>query len=189
MDDLFFKNYHYYLLKRTFKAYLYRRFVLYPQIKKRCYGKILDLGCGIGDFVKTTENSTGVDINKYNIEYCKENNINALWYKDSIPFKDNTFDTVLIDNVLEHIYDFEKLVHEALRVLNDKGILIIGLPPIKNFFHDEDHKVFFSRIFMRDSFFIKDIYLKEIFHVPSNSILFKYFLHSSVWFVYSVRRI
>ena len=41
------------------------------KVEKFINGKTLDVGCGIGDFLKYSNNSVGVDINIYNIPWKK----------------------------------------------------------------------------------------------------------------------
>lgn len=74
-------QYHKWLLKRSLKGYLYRRYYLYPKIWQHVEGSIVDIGCGIGDFVKLTPNAVGVDINRYNVDYCLSKSINAVFFR------------------------------------------------------------------------------------------------------------
>lgn len=56
---------------------------------------------------------------------------NAEWIlmsADNLVFKDNTFDAVLMIEVLEHIPDDKKAIKEAYRVLKPSGKLIITAP-------------------------------------------------------------
>jgi ubiquinone/menaquinone biosynthesis C-methylase UbiE len=48
-------------------------------------------------------------------------------------FKDNEFDCVLCNAVLEHDKFFWKSISEMKRVLKDNGLLIIGTPSYKDF--------------------------------------------------------
>jgi SAM-dependent methyltransferase len=108
----------------------------------------LDIGCGIGDFVRMTQNVIGVDINPYNITYCKRKEIPAHNLEvDKLPF-DNTF----FDNVIEHIYDPEKIVNEAIGVTKIGRRVIIGVPIFQHFFHDKEHKVLYSTDFMKTQY-------------------------------------
>ena len=51
-----------------------------------------------------------------------------------------------MDNVLEHIPDHEadNVIMEILRVLKPNGKLLIGVPGIKGYKSDSDHKHFYS---------------------------------------------
>lgn len=124
---------------------LYQQFFLYPILAKHVVGRLLDVGAGLGDFCKYYKNSCAVDINKLAIKHCSKRSIEAkLIIDDIIPYKKNTFDSVLMDNVLEHILSPHKLIMEVERVLNKKGRLIIGVPGIKGFESDFDHKCFYD---------------------------------------------
>jgi ubiquinone/menaquinone biosynthesis C-methylase UbiE len=45
-----------------------------------------------------------------------------------LPFEDNSFDTVILTEVLEHVYSPYRVLEEVHRVLNTAGILIISVP-------------------------------------------------------------
>ena len=46
----------------------------------------------------------------------------------NLPFKDNTFDVILCNHVLEHIPDDTKAMQELYRVLKPKGMAILQIP-------------------------------------------------------------
>ena len=48
--------------------------------------------------------------------------------EEPLPFKDETYDGVLLINVLEHIYNFEQLLAESARVLVVGGSIVIAVP-------------------------------------------------------------
>ena len=139
-------EYHKYLLTRSLLGKLYRNYYLYPRINKFTQGKILDVGCGIGDFLSFNKNAIGTDINKYNIDYLREKKMNAvLMEKDKLPFNNNKFDSILLDNVIEHLISPEKLINEFVRVSKNNANLIVGVPGLKGYKRDPDHKVFYTR--------------------------------------------
>ena len=138
-------EYFKYLKTRSKLGILYRKIYLYPKIKNSTKNKKLDLGCGIGDYLHYDNKCIGLDINESCVDYCRSQGLNAYLMKiDEIPFKDNSFDTVIMDNVLEHISDPSKILSEIERVLNVKGILIIGVPCEKGYQYDKDHKIFYE---------------------------------------------
>jgi len=108
-----------------------------PQLQKiNC----LDDGCGSGYGTHyLAENGiksiTGIDISKEAIEFSKKNfeTTNCHYEQmDSLElkFKDASFDAVISFDVLEHISKEkqQKFISEIARVIDDKGIAIIGCP-------------------------------------------------------------
>ncbi|MBO8217688.1 class I SAM-dependent methyltransferase [Prochlorococcus marinus] len=139
-------EYHKYLLTRSLIGKTYRNFYLYPRINKYTKGKILDVGCGIGDYLSFNKNAIGTDINKYNIDYLRNKKMHViLMEKDKLPFNNNKFDSILLDNVIEHIISPEKLISELVRVSKNNAYLIVGVPGLKGYKRDPDHKVFYTR--------------------------------------------
>ena len=113
------------------------KFVL-PYIKEN--SRILDVGCAMGGFLKFLKNKRNYT-NLYGIEpieaYVKEaNNENIKQgnvYK--IPFEDNSFDIVILDQVLEHLSNLKLAMKEIKRVLDKGGLCYIGVPDSERY-HD-----------------------------------------------------
>lgn len=172
------KYFEYLLYKRTRLSYIYRKYWLYPKINNNFTGsKILDVGCGIGDFLKFRPETLGIDINPKLIEHCKKNNLNVKLIKNNIfPFSDSSFEGVLLDNVLEHIEKPNDLIFEIKRVLKLNGIFIIGVPGIKGYSYDKDHKIYYDEnklISYISNFGFK---LKTVNHMPFRSNLMNKYL-------------
>jgi SAM-dependent methyltransferase len=143
--DSHFKEYFNYLRRRKFLGYIYRRFFLYPRLNSKLTGKVLDFGCGIGDFIASRPNSIGVDINPYSIKFCAKRKLKAFLIKEGkLPFEKADFDSVLMDNVLEHVNNPESILIEIKRILKVEGILLIGVPGVKGYASDADHKLFYA---------------------------------------------
>lgn len=139
------ESYYSYLLTRSVLARYYRFFYLYPRINKNFRGLILDIGCGIGDFLRFRKNTIGIDINESIVEHCKNDGLNVVLFENGrIPFIDNYFDGVILDNVLEHIEDSSVIFLEIKRVVKKKSTLVIGVPGIRGYFEDNDHKIFYN---------------------------------------------
>jgi SAM-dependent methyltransferase len=96
---------------------------------------ILDLGCGDGLFADFTFGrgiiEVGLDPNPQ--EAKKAKNIGV--YKKVVvangaqmPFKDDTFGTVISNSVLEHVGDLNEVLAEVYRVLKKNGLFIFTVP-------------------------------------------------------------
>ena len=87
---------------------------------------ILDIGCGDGSLVKHLNSqeivATGCDIKDLNFEI------------DIFPYKEESFDYVLLYSVIEHINNTDHLMLEIRRMLKKSGILIIIAPNFKYLF-------------------------------------------------------
>jgi SAM-dependent methyltransferase len=141
------QQYFEYLKSRSFLASVYRKYFLYPKLNRHLQGRMLDVGCGIGDMLMFYSNSVGVDINAFNVNFCKQRGREAYEMPiDNLPFENGSFDSVLLDNVLEHILDPVPLLTEIKRVMRKDGVLLIGVPGIKGQSSDSDHKVFYDEI-------------------------------------------
>jgi SAM-dependent methyltransferase len=135
-------EYFEYLRRRSRLGAFYRAHWLYPRLSRRLVGKVLDIGCGIGDMLVYRPGSVGVDINPRTVELCRARGAAAsLMAGDTLPFADAQFDSALMDNVLEHIEHPAPLLAEANRVLKAGGRLLVGVPGSKGWLHDPDHKV------------------------------------------------
>lgn len=110
---------------------------LYDLISKHINSnsKVLDIGCAMGGFLdylhaKSIKNLSGIDPTKEYVNYakCKGHYDIKLGSAESIPFNNNSFDLLVMDQVLEHIVEPRKAFQEAKRVLVDGGLFYIGIP-------------------------------------------------------------
>lgn len=62
------------------------------------------------------------------------------------PFEDNTFEYILADNVLEHLVDCRKVIHELHRICQPGAIIMIRVPywNAKCAYNDIGHKHYFN---------------------------------------------
>lgn len=104
--------------------------------------KILDNGCGRGDFLKAFSKlgleTYGTDISGF----CKEARLVNLEVEE-LPFSDNYFDVVFSKSVIEHLTNGEYYMREMRRVLKMGGVLILMVPDWKSqyriFYEDPTH--------------------------------------------------
>ena len=134
-------EYFEYLQRRSWLGALYRKQWLYPRLTARLIGRTLDVGCGIGDMLVHRKNTVGVDINPLTVAFCQARGAEAhLMTSDMLPFNSQEFESVLMDNVLEHLSEPKALLAEVHRVLTSNGRLLIGVPGRKGWDSDPDHK-------------------------------------------------
>jgi len=139
-----------YLNGITLKGKMYRKWVLYPRLSAEVTGKCLDVGCGLGGFTSYRSNTIGVDINPLLVEFCRSQELEVDEFNGSdIPFEESSFDSLILDNVLEHILQPSALLIDFARVLKPGGKLLIGVPGRKGYASDPDHKVYYTRESLR----------------------------------------
>lgn len=96
--------------------------------------KILDSGCGRGDFAEAFAQA-GMDvvgIDGYLFDQNRCTTVNYVGGIDlelgNLPFNDNIFDIVFSKSVLEHIHKPEHYLNEIMRVLKPGGKIIVLVP-------------------------------------------------------------
>ena len=162
-----FNNYFTYLGTRSKLGKLYRKYWLYPSLVRHLKGSTLDVGCGIGDMLAFRALTTGVDINPYAVDYCKNQGLDAqLMQTDLLPFPNKHFDSVLLDNVLEHIEAPNDLLKEIARVLRDNGTLLIGVPGKRGWLSDPDHKRNYNENTLKSCLSDAGFKCQHIFYAP-----------------------
>ena len=96
--------------------------------------RVLDLGCRYGaltEYYTEGNDVTGVDIDREALEHAEARlGIQALWadLDDPLAFMDETFDVVVIGELLEHIREPKRLVDQTHRVLRPSGTLVGSTP-------------------------------------------------------------
>lgn len=94
--------------------------------KKYVSGRVLDVGCGQKPyefiFKENTKEYIGLDFDKAN---KKADYIGTAL---KLPFKSNSFDTIISTQVLEHVEDPRLMINEINRVLKKGGNLILTAP-------------------------------------------------------------
>lgn len=91
--------------------------------------RILQIGCGPLDIINYLKEGELHSVDpladfykdKFNFDYNKSRLVKASGEK--LPYKDKYFDLVILENVLDHTNDPEKVLSEAKRVLKDNGIM------------------------------------------------------------------
>ncbi len=102
------------------------------------FTKILDIGCGVGSFLDAVSpfgfEQYGLEASEYGLKRCKEKgfNVQAFFLEENtrLPFKDNTFSLVVMNQVIEHVEKpvGQYSIKEIIRVLEPGGVAIIKSP-------------------------------------------------------------
>jgi len=95
--------------------------------------RILDVGCGLGTYVKKmcafSEEVYGVDVDPEKVAEASRTLPNIqLAPAEKLPFPDGFFDVVLLHEVIEHIEDDRQAIREAHRVIKGGGRIVIFAP-------------------------------------------------------------
>lgn len=126
-------------IKRFWHA---NRFKIIGQMVQDAEGELLDIGCSGGTFTnelskKCKANITGVDISPEAIEYAKATypHIDFMVHdahQAQLPYADQSFDTVTLLEVLEHLLNPVEILQEMKRLVKKDGQVIV-LVPAENF--------------------------------------------------------
>lgn len=107
----------------------YKKNILLDRISKG--SKVLDYGCGAGEFVKFIEN----DFETFGFEpdadarKAAQNKISKATILDNIhSIEDKSLDAITLWHVFEHIENQDEMLEIFNRKLKDKGLLIIAVP-------------------------------------------------------------
>lgn len=109
------------------------------RIPTKINGKFLDIGCGDGKelykYKRKGWNTFGVEINDFVAKYAREKydlNIFTGTVEEAC-FRDEYFDLIILNHVIEHLSDPKATLTEIKRILKSNGTLIISLPNADSF--------------------------------------------------------
>ena len=123
---------------------------MYETIKPYSKGRILEIGCGIGNisefFINDNFDIVLSDLRDNYIQIVKNKFTNEIIKIDLVDVdfdtkhKDliGTFDTVFALNVVEHIKDDHKAIENCKKLLKNQGYLIILVPAYQALFNNFD---------------------------------------------------
>lgn len=112
----------------------------------------------------------GVDINPATVEWCRSRGLDAYQMSPNVlPFQDGSFDSAILDNVLEHLADPDELLSEIGRVLRPHSSLVVGVPGQRGYAADADHKIFYDEATLVSTLGTAGFRLQQLFHMPFKS--------------------
>ena len=106
--------------------------------KGKYVGKLLDIGCGVGDFIHVAENQgwecLGVepsdDAKVIARKRIKANIINSETLEE---IQDETFDVITMWHVLEHVDNLKWQIEQLERLIKKNGRIVIAVPNYKSY--------------------------------------------------------
>ena len=113
-------------------SYSFIRDLLAPKKGER----ILDIGCGRGEIVQDCTRlgayAVGIDYSQDAVQIAKKNNCRYILRAGAthLPFVNETFDKILLMEVIEHLDDddIDACLEEMKRVLKNNGYLVVTTP-------------------------------------------------------------
>lgn len=133
---------------------------------------VLDVGCGHGEYIDALRNRevVGIDILAY-----KERSRIVRGDATNLPFRDDSFDTVLMFEVLEHLYNPVAVLSEVQRVAREKLLLSVPNAVDPSIFEatgvamhpfvDETHVNFYDEVTLRDALEQSRFTVEELMYI------------------------
>lgn len=128
--------------------------VIYQLVESTNPKAVLDAGCGEGfvsQYLAMRNGSmsiTGVDVQPQAIEFAEKNFGETVNYRlgslYALPFSDNSFDTVVCSQVLEHLDDVETAMAELKRVARRFVVITVPREPYFKLVNDFARAIRFS---------------------------------------------
>jgi len=110
-------------------------------------GRLLDVGCGDGLFLAAIDRELalsqrgwqlcGLDYSRSMLEQARTRpyRFDQGNLEEGLPYEDATFDLIAAGEVLEHLYDPDRLLAEAHRALRPGGSLLITTPNLQAWYN------------------------------------------------------
>ena len=98
------------------------------------FDSILDVGCGDGYFARLLGEASkakevyGIEISSEAVELATVNGVKAFQLdlqREAFPFEDAYFDAIFCGEIIEHIFDPDRFLQEAYRILKVGGLCVI----------------------------------------------------------------
>ncbi|WP_416233301.1 class I SAM-dependent methyltransferase [Cyanobium gracile] len=122
------------LIPSNLDRYLVRKRILQAILEARplLCGTLLDIGCGTSPYRAILEAPAGkariyIGLDSLNNPLYK-NNPDIVWENSKIPLSDDSVDSILLTEVLEHCSNPSEILDEANRVLRRDGFCLVTVP-------------------------------------------------------------
>ena len=144
-------------------------------------GRILDVGCGTGANLAMFNGeavATGIDYSEAALDRCRQRGLTRLTRADagSLPFASDSFDGVLMMDVLYHrdVSNIAGALAETERVLGPGGLLLANVPAYQWLYSSHDEAIHTGHRFTRSElvFLLRSAGLEPIRATYWNTFLF-----------------
>jgi 2-polyprenyl-3-methyl-5-hydroxy-6-metoxy-1,4-benzoquinol methylase len=149
--------------KKEMRLIFHNRYKPFSKYKRK--GKVLEIGCGDGYFLKFLKEKgyevMGVELSLYASRYARE----VLGLDvftgtfEEFPAQKKSFDIICLFEVLEHLHNPLSSLHKIKDLLKDDGILVITVPNFSSF----------QRIIFGKSWHIIDL-PRHLYHFTKNTL-------------------
>ena len=114
------------------KYQFYKKNKLIEKHSKTGGKKILDIGCGTGDFLNYMQikkwEISGIEKDEGARKIATEKN-NISINRDMLNLKEkNKYDVITMWHVLEHIYDAQTYIEKICKIIKKEGVIVIAVP-------------------------------------------------------------
>lgn len=131
--------------------------------------RILDVGAGRGEFlidaVKRRYRAEGIEYNPRYIEQAEEQARRAgvsiqirRGVGEALPFQNGSFDFINMAEVIEHVFDPQKVLGEVARVLSEHGLAYVSVPNRYGIYDPHFHVLFVNWLPRR----LSDLFLRLV---------------------------
>jgi len=108
-------------------------------LEKLSSERVLDVGCGNGEFLNRVRNRfgckvEGIDISRNAVKTARKNYNLKIFQGDipEYPFQDNPFDLITAFSYIEHVHDPNATIKKMSELLKPNGIFLIKTPNINS---------------------------------------------------------
>lgn len=148
--------------------------------------KILEPGCGRGEFLKEFKNlgmeAVGLDMSEESRELLSKEDIKFILSNveadDRLPFPDDSFDVIYNKSFMEHLEHPDVFLIEAQRILKPGGLILCLIPDWESnyitYYDDFTHKTPFTKTSLEDIYKICDFESIEVIKFRQLPIVWKY---------------
>ena len=150
------------LLSIFINPFFFARRGLYKHVKDiapQITGKTLDVGCGSKPYQSLYGSSEYIGLEYDTPENRSIKNADFFYDGTSFPFDNSSFDSVVLNQVFEHVFNPDNFLDEVLRILKKDGKLFLTIPFV---WDEHEQPVDYARY---SSFGIKSILEKHGFEI------------------------